>query len=58
MMEHHNYALFIGHLIPAMTDVAQNPKVFPFALSCGKRAEKPQLACVSKVDLTNIYGLM
>lgn len=25
MMEHHNYALFIGRLIPAMTDAAPKP---------------------------------
>lgn len=36
MMERNNYAPFIGHLIPAMTDAAPSPKVFPFALSCGK----------------------
>lgn len=28
MMEHHNYALFIGRLILAMTDAAPNPKCF------------------------------
>lgn len=44
MMERNNYAPFIGHLIPAMTDAAPSPKVFPFALSCGKterRREAP-----------------
>ncbi len=47
---------FIGHLIPAMTDSAPNPKRFHSPFHVGGLTV-PQLACF-KGGLTNIYDLM
>lgn len=45
MMEYHNYTLFIGHLIPAMTDAApKTPKCFHLHFHVAKQAEGPQIA--------------